>query len=351
MSALYHLTIPRPKRPGLDAVMQEVKALQARLGGEVVYLNPTRRPGSLYPERLYGLHRLPYLRRREAAVQLHHLYNPHPFYFPYLRWLRRPVVYSITAGLGLSQRPGNIERLGRLAAIVVSNERDRKALCDRGLRNTHVIRPGIDTSRFQPTPPPAGPGLTLLAGSAPWTHAQFESKGVETLLAAAEARPDLRLVFLWRGLLFEEMQKRVARHGLEDRVEVINRPVDVNKVLGRVHAAVVLASDATLVKAFPHSLLEALAAGRPVLVSRALPMADYVERERCGEVAEAVDAEKVLAALARLEANYRPDRMAALRAGRRDFDREALVEAYGRLYASLTSPSRVQGPAGGFRCL
>jgi len=332
MSILYHLTIPRPAQPALDAVVQEIETLRAQFGGELVYLNPARWPGSLYPERLYGLHLLPYLRQREATARLHHVYNSHLLYFPYLSWLRRPIIYSVTAGLRSSSTPKNLERLGRLAAIVVSNEHDRATLRGWGLENTRVIQPGIDTSRFSPSPPPSGPDFTLLVGSAPWSETQFRSKGVEALLAAAEARPDLRLIFLWRGMLFDEMQARVAQRGLQARVEVINQRADVNKLLARVHAAVVLATDATLVKAFPHSLLESLAAGRPVLASRVLPMADYVEQVGCGQVVEAVSSEEVLAALARLEANYEPYRTAALRVGRRDFSREALVEAYGRLY-------------------
>lgn len=337
MSPLYHLMIPRPAQPALDAVVQEVENLRLRFGGQLLYLNPAHRSGSLYPERLYGLHRLPFLRRQEATVRLHHVYNSHPFFFPYLRWLRRPIIYSVTAGLRPSLRHGHLylKGLERLPAIVVSSERDRETLRSRGLKNVYVVRPGIDTSRFSPAPPPAGSGFTLLAGSSPWTEAQFRSKGVEALLAAAEARPDLRLVFLWRGLLFEAMQTRVAQRGLQARVEVINQRVDVNEVLARVHAAVVLASDATLVKAFPHSLLEALAAGRPVLVSRALPMADYVEQTGCGQEVETVSAGEVLAALARLEANYKACRAAALRVGQRDFSRPALAEAYGRLYASV----------------
>ncbi len=334
MAILYHLTIPRPAQPALDAIVQEVEALRARFGGQIVCLNPARRPGSLYPERLYGLHRLSYLRRREATAQLHHVYNSHPFYFPYLRWLRRPIIYSVTAGLR-SRRPGNLESLGRLAAIVVSNGRDRATLQGWGLKNVHVIQPGIDASRFSPAPLPAAPGFTLMVGSAPWSEPQFRSKGVEALLAAAEARPDLRLIFLWRGLLYDEMQARVTERGLQARVEVINQRADVNEVLAKVHAAVVLAEDATLVKAFPHSLLEALAAGRPVLVSRALPLADYVERAGCGQVVEAVSSKGVLAALARLEANYEMRQAAALRVGQRNFSHDVLIEAYRRLYASV----------------
>lgn len=335
MSVLYHLTIPRPQMPALDAVVQEVEALQTHLGGEVLYLNPARRPGSRYPERLYGLHCLLYLRRREATARLHHVYNPHLFFFPYLHWLRRQIVYSVTAGLKPSLRYGQLDSLARLAAIVVSNARDRATLRDLGLSNVRLVRPGIDVACFSPLPPPAGSGFTLLAGSAPWTEVQFGSKGVEALLAAAEVRPDLRLIFLWRGLLFEAMQARVTQRGLQSRVQIINRRVDVNAVLAGVHAAVVLAADATLVKAFPHSLLEALAAGRPVLVGRALPMADYVAQTGCGQVVEAVTPGAVLAAVARLEANYEACRAAALRVGRRDFSQQALVEAYGRLYEAI----------------
>jgi len=327
--------IPRPTQPELDAVVQEAQHLQAQFGGELIYLNPSRRPGSLYPERLYGIHRLFYLHRQEAGVRLHHVYNSHPFFFPYLRWLRRPIVYSVTAGSRLPLRYSHLKGLERLSAVVVSSGRDRETLQSWGLRNVHVIRPGIDTARFRPAPLPAGPGFTLLVGSAPWTEAQFRSKGVEALLAAAEARPDLRLVCLWRDLLFETMQAQVAERGLQGQVEVINRRVDVNEVLTRAHAAVVLAANATLVKAFPHSLLEALAAGRPVLVSRTLPMADYVAQTGCGQVVEAVCPEELLTALARLEASYEACRAAALRVGRRDFSQQALVEAYGRLYASV----------------
>jgi len=327
--------IPRPNRPELDAVVQEVQYLQATSGGEILYMNPARRPGSRYPERLYGLHRLLFLRQRETNVRLHHVFHAHLLLFPYLRWLRRPIIYSITAGLRSSHRPRDIQKLGRLAAIVVSNGRDRATLQDCGLENVHVIRPGIDTTRFDRVPPPNGSGFTLLAGSAPWTKAQFRSKGVEALLTAAETRSDLRLIFLWRGLLFEEMQALVNKRGLQDRVRIINQLVDVNQVLSSVHAAVVLAMDPKLVKAYPHSLLEALAAGRPVLVSRNLPIADYVAKTGCGCLIDTVSPDGILSALEDLERSYAACQSAACSVGQRDFSLSALTEAYRALYASL----------------
>jgi len=122
---------------------------------------------------------------------------------------------------------------------------------------------------------------------------------------------------------------------LSERVTVINQQVDVSKVLAQAHAAAVLASDAALIKAYPHSLLEALAAGRPVLVSRAIPMAEYVEQTGCGQTVEAVNAEAVLEAMAQLEANYEACRSAALQVGQRDFTQQTMIQAYQRLYASI----------------
>jgi glycosyltransferase involved in cell wall biosynthesis len=334
MTVLFHLTIPRPENPAMDAVVQEAQALLARAGGRLLYVNPARRPGSRFPERLYGFHRLPYLRRNEAAFELHHVFNSHLFPFPYLRWLRRPVVFTITAGLR-PEMPANLRDARRFAAIVINNRRDQELLASWGIANTRVIRPGIDTTRFSVTPPPTGTEFWLLAASAPWTHEQFTSKGVDALLEVTEQRQDLRLVFLWRGLLYEEMLRRVADRGLQDRVQVINRQVDVAAELTRAHAAVVLADDPSLVKAFPHSLMEALAAGRPVLLSRALPMADYVAQTGCGAIAENVNAHALLVALDALRSRYSELQSSASAVGRRGFDQGRMVSAYQALYADV----------------
>jgi len=335
MRVLYHLTIPRPNQPKLDAVVQEIDALHSRLGGELVYVNPARRPGSRFPERLYGMLHLPYLRRREVAIDLHHISNSHLYPFPYLRWLRKPIVYTVTAGLRVTLQPSQLERLARLARIVVSNERDRSTLQDQGLRNVEIVRSGIDVARFTRHPAPDTPGFTLLMASAPWTIEQFESKGIDALLETAQARPELRLVFLWRELHLEEVERRITRRELNDRVTVVNRRVDVNETLTQVHAAVVLAEDASLVKAYPHSLLEALAAGRPVLVSRAIPMAEFVDETRCGVVVEHVEARGVTAALDDLIADYRTVREAALRLNREIFSLDRLTQDYSRIFQGV----------------
>ncbi len=335
MNVLYHLTVLPPKLPQAEALSQEIDALRSHFSGEIVHLNPNRRATGPIPRLLFGFQRLADLRRREADIHLHHIYNPDPFPFPVLRLLRRPVVYTISSGWA-GQRL-NRAFFNRLAAVTAPDARSVRHLRAAGLTNVHLVRPGVDVARFTHTPPPPLDRLRLLAASAPWTEEQFASKGVDALLEAARREPRLELVFLWRGVLTEAMQGRVRRLGLADRVTVIDRLVDVNQVLARVHAVVCLASRPGIVKSYPHSLLDGLAAGRPVLVSQAIPMADYVAETGCGQVVEAVTPEAILDATARLRGAYTIRQQAAQAVGRRDFDQARMVADYREVYLRATA--------------
>ncbi len=333
MKALYHLTVLPPKMPTCEALSQEIDTLRARFDGDVVYLNPNQLFPLHLPRFVFGFHKWRQLRARERTFGLHHIYNPDPFPFPILRQLRRPIVYSLTGGVG--ERRPNIPFFAALAAVTVYDERSLERLRAWGLDNVHLVRSGIDTRRFTCTPLPLGPEIRLLVGSAPWTRAQFCTKGVDTLLEAARREPRLQLVFLWRGVLFDEMLRRVRRVGLERQVTVWNAQVDVNQVLATVHASITLAAQSAIVKAYPHSLLDSLAAGKPVLVSREIPMADYVERTGCGVVVESVSAGDVLAAIEALRGAYQALQINARQVGPRDFTQEAMVASFRRVYEQV----------------
>ena len=333
--ALYHLTIPPPPIPGTEAVLQEVELLRSRFGGETIFLLPFSRPRPFFPRPFYGLHRLGAIQRLERRVDLHHIYNSELYFFPVLRFLLKPLVYTVVSGFDGNHRIASIDRLRRIHRIVVQSRRDLEVLKQQGLTNVMMIRPGIDVPRFSHTPLAAGPDFVLMAGSAPWTREQFRTKGVDALLKVAQQEPSLRLIFLWRGLLLRELEKRVDALRLTDRVEILSEWVDVNEVLARAHAAVVLADWPRLIKAYPHSLLEALACGRPVVVSRQVPMAEYVQETGCGEVVQSLDESELRRAIERLRENYDTCRANALRVGRRDFRQEELLEAYATVYASI----------------
>ena len=330
---LFHLTVLPPKMPAAEALSQEIEALRRYFGGDLCYLNPNQTSPIYIPRLLFGFQKLGYLRRREKEVSLHHFYNPDPFAFPLLRFLKQPVIYTISSGVG--QQPPNLKYFSRLAGIIVPDERSLHRLQQWGLTNVFLARAGVDTERFSYTPAPLDGPVKLLCGSAPWTNAQFQSKGIDALLQAAVQNPHLNLIFLWRGVLFDEMMRRVQALNLGGRVQVINRQVNVNDVLARVHATVNLATRPGIVKSYPHSLLDSLAAGKPVVVSRAIPMADYVEKEKCGVVTREVSAETLLEAVKQLIEDYPKRQKAALLVGQRDFSQQEMLTTYEAIYHAV----------------
>jgi glycosyltransferase involved in cell wall biosynthesis len=336
LSVLYHLTILPPRLPGSDAVLQEVSALRTNLGGWITYLNPNGRSPVYVPRLGFGFHKLPEIRQREKGVQVHNLFNPDLYPFPVLRCLRKPVIYSLTGGVtdtrALSATSPWLRALRFLPSITVTDSRSQELLRKRGFTNVALVRPGVDTRRFTETQQEIRSDVRLMVGSAPWNRAQFHQKGIDALLRAAQYSPRLCLVFLWRGVLADEMDHRVRQMGLADRVMVLNRKVNVNQVLAGVHASIALATDPSILIPYPHSLVESLAAGKPVIVSRSIAMADYVQERECGLVINHVTPEDILAAVDQLAQGYHSLRSAARQAGRGDFTVEALVRSFRTVY-------------------
>jgi glycosyltransferase involved in cell wall biosynthesis len=337
MSIGFLLPTPPPLRPQDDAYAQEIAALTERFGGETLCINPNvHLPAGLgvnVPRPLFGFHQALRLRGMASRHRLFHVFSPTLYPYPVLATLARPVVYSLTGGW--SEERQDAAFFNRLAAVTAPDEATAERLAARGIRGVRVVRTGIDATRFEVCPLPIGDEIRLLMASAPWTREQFAAKGVDALLEAARAEPRLQLTFLWRGVLAELMHERVAGAGLADRVTVIDEHVDVNEVLASSHAAVNLATGGGIVKAYPHSLLEALAAGRPVLVSRQIPMAAHIGEHGLGVVVPEVSAPAVLEAVRGLERDY--DALAARVAARRceGFDVKDMLDSYARVYASI----------------
>ena len=334
-----------PKHERSEALFQEIEALRGHFGGTLLYINPNQiLPAWVHtlqtqgvplriPRRFFGLQMLGKFRRRQAETSLHQIYNPDLFAYPYLQRLHKPVVYALVGGAG--ERKPDVHFFNDLAAVTVSDPQSLERLRNWGINNAMLVRPGIDTTRFNHTPAPSPSPFRLLMASAPWTTQQFADKGVDVLLAVLRLEPDLHMTFLWRGLLAAEMQHRIDAMGVADQITIIDKHVDVNLILARVHATVNLAAHAHIVKAYPNSLLDSLAAGKPILVSRAIPMADYVEEKEVGVVAENLSPEAVRMSISTLRQRYSTLRQNAREAGQRDFSLNALIESYARVYTQV----------------
>jgi glycosyltransferase involved in cell wall biosynthesis len=328
------LTAPPPAIAGTDAVLQDVAALRGAFRGEIVNLSPLKSSTRRFPKQLYGFHNIREIRNLESRCRINHLFFSFPYAFPVLRLLRNPVFYTVTASLDVTRKPPAPARLKRLARIIVSNERDAAVLEAWGLTNCAIIAPGIVTAGLAPTTLPLDRELTLLMASAPWIGRQFDLKGIDLLLAAAAKLPYLRLILLWRGVLADELARRVARLGIANRVEIVNRKVNINDYLKKAHATVVLAKDGGVVRSFPHSLIESLLAGKPVLLSETIAMADYVRSRRCGIVVSEMSMTALTSAIAMLMRGYEELARNAARIEPGAFSIAAMVENHRRVYAS-----------------
>ncbi len=327
---ILHVAAPRPHIHGADAMWQEAEHLAATFQGDLTSVFPGSHPSRLIPRPLYGWSNLTHLRALDQPGRVHHVLYAVPYAFPYLRRLRQPVVYSVMAGADVAHVP---DWLNRRTVWVVSHERERARIEQAGARRIHVIRPGLDLQRLSKTPPPPPGPWTLLCASAPWTRGQFSTKGFDLLLSWTRRHPDRRLILLWRGLHLEVLQARVQRLGITGQVDIINKRADIQPLLARSHAVALLARSAKLVKTWPHSLLEGLAAGRPVAVSEAIAMSDYVEANGLGAVIRGWDDAAVDRALDALPRTEAPD-LAARRMQRiaHDFSPAAMCAGYQAAY-------------------
>jgi glycosyltransferase involved in cell wall biosynthesis len=272
-----------------------------------------------------------------------------------LRLPRLPVVTSITGvgsaflGASLAARAGKAA-LGRtLAALlnrrraraVVQNPDDRALLERLGVRAANIVLipgSGVDTDALMPSPEPPPPLRATFVGR------MLEDKGVRTLVAAHRLlrRQDLAIELVLAGTPDPENPTSIGRAeleawGREPGITCAGHVSDIAGLWRQSHIAVLPSRREGL----PKSLLEAAAAGRPLVASDAPGCREVAIDGATGLLAPVDDAAGLAAALARLAGD------AALRARLGANARRLAVErfsaaAIGRqtaaLYCSLLEP-------------
>lgn len=333
MRVNYYSTIPPPVFPGTEAMMKEIDLLMSEFEGGFLNLYPFSHYIPGFPKVFTGMNQTRQLRVMDRDADIHHVFLHHLFPLPALRVLKKPVVCSVMTTA--SPFPGLMSRYPHY--VVINNQRDAEYLKARGFNNYRVIIPGIDTSVINKSRIEyhGGEDFILFCGSAPWTPGHFRQKGFDLLLSLASEMPDIKLVCLWRGILYDEFIEKIEHFSLQDRVEVINRKVDINPILARVHAGIVLAESPGVAAAYPRSLLEALASGRPVISSGCMAISEYVKEHTCGCVVESFSYSDLKQCVETLMARYSMFSDNAKERGRKDFSKETMTESFRTVYCSL----------------
>jgi glycosyltransferase involved in cell wall biosynthesis len=331
MKIAYYTTIPPPPISGTESVFNEIRILMDYFDGQRIDLYPFKKLIPQLPWQLFGLHRFYDLIQLDRVVDIHHIFSPRLQPFPVLQFLRKPVVYTIVSSI--YPLPEHL-RWPKFT-LVVGSERDLITASKLGIKNCRFVRHGIDTSRMQKNPLMLKNELTLLSASAPWADQQFQEKGFDLLFDVISRKINLRLIILTRGILTDELKQRLKLFDIEDRVTVIDKFVDINIILSKTHGTIVMAENQGAIRATPHSLIESLAAGKPVLISDTIPMADYVRDRNVGCIVKDHSIQSLNTAIDVFIDRYDVFRTNAEAIGGKDFSKEKMIADYTEVYEEL----------------
>lgn len=231
--------------------------------------------------------------------------------------------------------------------LIAISERVKEVLVEDGIPDAHVtvIHSGIP---IETPPPPEGPDLRARAGApngAPLvlTIASTEAyKDHPTLIDAAgllfERRPDVRWVVLGTGGLFEETVARAERGGHAERLRYLGFVEGARGLLPQADVFVLTSRTEGL----GTSILDAMAAGVPVVSTAAGGIPEMIDHERTGLLVPPGDPFALAAAVERLLDDRALSRRLSDAAGRRvrDFDVRRTIERTEELYRGLLADRR-----------
>jgi UDP-glucose:(heptosyl)LPS alpha-1,3-glucosyltransferase len=201
-------------------------------------------------------------------------------------------------------------------------------------RDTTVIHHGIDTERFHPPTSEAErtrdrKAFHLEAAGWVWLFVGEAAKGLRQVVDLLPFFPEAMLLAVTRSS-FESFRQQAAALGVTERVR-FHGPADDTAPLYRAADVFVYPSD---YDAFGLVVAEAMASGLPVVASRHIGAAEWIEHQRNGLLADPADAAALREALAWLKAD--PARVCMLGMAARETARrhtwDACAEATAAVY-------------------
>ena len=258
-------------------------------------------------------------------------FTPHQYAFA--NYFRRRAVRSVFLVIERAMSP--------LASMVIAVcEVERNLALKIGARRARVVYNGID---FVPADGP-DPRLAALRERGPVIFAVAElhpRKGLMTLLDAMTrvlaVHPDATLAIAGEGPQREALLRRIAALGIAPSVRLLGLVDDVPAVLAGADVFV----NAAWAEAFPYSVLEAMAAERPIVATDAGGTGEAIEDDVTGRLVARFDADGLARAI--LELLEDRERAARLAAAARErmlerFTFERMVAGTLDAYAELGTP-------------
>jgi len=162
---------------------------------------------------------------------------------------------------------------------------------------------------------------------------------LESFARGPASDPRARLLFVGRGALKSELERQIGALGLQERVHLLGLRSDIAEIL---NAADVFALSSDY-EGNPLSVMEAMAAGRPVISTAVGGVPELVEGGECGLLVPPRDAKAMAGAMRHMLENpgaIRSMGMASARRAEERFDLKVMTEAYEKLYSATIAKTR-----------
>lgn len=198
----------------------------------------------------------------------------------------------------------------KLKLIIVSTEEEKNALIQLGINSEKlfILRPSIHGTKYANLKEPLNKNIIrVLFASAPMEENDFVDKNIKNLIEGFSKFSAVRLSQLFivcrNGCCVERIENMIKNSEQGDKIKAIDGLIDIKKFLKICHVAVVLSKSTRTTPPYPRSLIESLAAGRPIIATRCLSISSIIESEECG-VSCGTSAEAFCEALMKVDSYY-----------------------------------------------
>lgn len=320
-------------RPEIESVAKEIRILKKSFSGPLFEVDRLTHRGNKITRRLNRI--VPYV--LEKTCHLSHIYYPRLIDLSRILYLRKPLIFSVVARyLGYpsqEEMKKAIPIVKKMDHVITADSKDEEILHQWGLKNVSTVLPGIDIDAFKYHVPTSNKFIILMA-SAPWVPQQLEKKGIRILLEALKELDDIEVIFLWRGFCLQEMKELIKFHRVERSLRINNQTVNVPIQLGKIHATIAPFTTYEESRAYPTSIIESLAAGKPVIVTDRIPISMIIEREGCGTVVSPTK-EGILNGIEELRLKYPKYQKNCIPTAKKYFSQKRLLNDYLTIYQEV----------------
>lgn len=231
----------------------------------------------------FSLVGLPFFAKIAGSFDINHLFSSPSEPILLSRIGSRNTVLTITKDSEtLKGFEKNLHHLKKLKYIVVESEWHQELLIQGGIDKNRVklIYPGAVIKKYHPANEP----FTIMFATSPLQEEQFLSRGIYLLLKAAAHLPDVRFVLIWRNVDYDRLVKLIHQNGLKN-VDVRNGFIpNMERLYQSIHSVILPGLTSGSLKPTPHSALDSLSHGKPVLISSPSSIANLVKHSQCGVV-------------------------------------------------------------------